>query len=444
MKDIKISVIMPLYNSSDFLRESLTCVLLQSLREIEVILVDDGSIDDTCTIIESFKQNDQRIVFLKNEKNMGAAYSRNRGIKIARGKYLIFLDGDDVFLPSLLETLYTCAERNDAQIVLCDYAQVPSEDINSLKSVFHNSNFKNRFYKCFSASELPPCYCHVVRTSLGGYFVRRSLVNDSGIRFQNLRSSNDVFFTFFSFLISSRVVWVDSEIIMWYQRIHNTQSRISYNRDLLDEFKALIKVGNEVIHSDCSVNVFQVYVYRCLLYFVSSVMNEQHLCKKREYYNYLCKKGFRELTKLYHNKGIAVGKIEQEYFALYKRGDYSVDWFPQWYDRVFGVEYHLNKKKADIIQLTKGKRVVIWGAGKNGLIFERFCRNCGIRIKGVIDRDQSKIGKKLNDRTIHDITELNYNDYVVITPMRCDSIVEFCNLNRIRYMCLCDYLDMVE
>lgn len=90
-----VSIIMPLYNSEEFISETINSVLNQTYNNWELIIIDDCSIDSSAKIIKDFIKNDSRIKYLKNEKNSGPAFSRNKGIDIAKGKYISFLDSDD-------------------------------------------------------------------------------------------------------------------------------------------------------------------------------------------------------------------------------------------------------------------------------------------------------------------------------------------------------------
>lgn len=118
-----ISIIMPSYNTAAFIADSIKSVLKQTYTNWELIIVDDCSTDNTDEVVSSF--DDSRIKFFKNDKNSGAAASRNKALKEASGDYVAFLDSDDLWLPSKLEKQltfmknnmfyfsYTCYERMD-------------------------------------------------------------------------------------------------------------------------------------------------------------------------------------------------------------------------------------------------------------------------------------------------------------------------------------------
>lgn len=119
-----ISVIMSAYNAEAFIVGAITSVQAQSLKDWELLVIDDGSIDNTCGIIEEFVQRDNRIHLIKNDENFGVAKTRNIGMEIFHGKYVAFLDSDDYWYPEMLEKMVARAEETDADIVYCSYELV--------------------------------------------------------------------------------------------------------------------------------------------------------------------------------------------------------------------------------------------------------------------------------------------------------------------------------
>lgn len=115
--DIKISVVIPVYNGEVNLHKSLTSIKKQTLINFEVIIINDGSIDRTQEIIEDFKKNDHRFKYYC-QKNSGVAASRNKGIELSKGKYIVFADSDDEYTENALESLYETAEKNNAELVI--------------------------------------------------------------------------------------------------------------------------------------------------------------------------------------------------------------------------------------------------------------------------------------------------------------------------------------
>lgn len=116
---IKISVIIPVYNVEKYLKKCIQSVINQSLKEIEIILVDDGSGDLSGKICDDFAKCDSRIKVI-HQKNRGPSAARNRGIETARGEYISFVDSDDYLDEKMLEVLYSKGKEHNIDIVFCD------------------------------------------------------------------------------------------------------------------------------------------------------------------------------------------------------------------------------------------------------------------------------------------------------------------------------------
>jgi glycosyltransferase involved in cell wall biosynthesis len=108
----KVSVVMPAYNSESYIAEAIESILKQTFIDFEFIIVDDGSRDNTCRIVESFKKEDSRIIFIKKKENSGNYPARNLGMKRARGKYICVMDSDDIAMPDRIEKQFQFMETN--------------------------------------------------------------------------------------------------------------------------------------------------------------------------------------------------------------------------------------------------------------------------------------------------------------------------------------------
>ena len=118
MKNPKVSVIIPCHNAEKYLIQCLDSVTNQTLKDIEIICVDDGSSDSTPDILRQYAQKDSRVVVL-NQENKNVGNARNNGLKIARGEFLSFLDADDFFEAEMLEKMTESADRYHADFVVC-------------------------------------------------------------------------------------------------------------------------------------------------------------------------------------------------------------------------------------------------------------------------------------------------------------------------------------
>ena len=122
-----VSVIMPAYNSEQFIEKSIRSALGQTYSNLEVIVIDDCSKDRTVQIVQKLAQEDNRVRLIQNETNAGAANSRNKGMDCSRGAYVALLDSDDIWHPDKLQKQIKLAEETGAGLIYCSYAMVDEQ-----------------------------------------------------------------------------------------------------------------------------------------------------------------------------------------------------------------------------------------------------------------------------------------------------------------------------
>lgn len=133
MNDL-VSVIMPSYNTAKYISETIESVLTQTYTNWELIIVDDCSTDNTDEVVKPFLSDD-RIKYIKNEKNSGAAVSRNRALREAKGKWIAFLDSDDLWVTEKLEKQIEFMEKNDYHFSYTNYIEIDEESKTNGKRV---------------------------------------------------------------------------------------------------------------------------------------------------------------------------------------------------------------------------------------------------------------------------------------------------------------------
>lgn len=120
MKDVLISVIIPVYNCEQYLDRCFQSLVAQTLAHIEFIVINNGSTDNSAHIIKKYAENDNRFLYFEQEK--GLQQARNRGLQEAHGQYIGFVDADDYVEPNMFELLYHSASKNHSDVVICDYS----------------------------------------------------------------------------------------------------------------------------------------------------------------------------------------------------------------------------------------------------------------------------------------------------------------------------------
>lgn len=149
-----ISIIVPTHNSEKYVMKTINSVLNQTYQNFEIIVIDDCSTDDTARIIRSISDN--RIIFLVNEEQSGAAVSRNRGIAQANGDYIAFLDGDDIWYKTKLKDQLSFMKDNDYCFSFTNYDEIDENDnsrgtvISGPKVLTHKSFLKTNYVGCLT------------------------------------------------------------------------------------------------------------------------------------------------------------------------------------------------------------------------------------------------------------------------------------------------------
>lgn len=139
-----VSVIIPTYNRAQSIAKSIDSVLMQTYRDLEVIVVDDGSADDTEKVIRQI--HDPRLIYIRQE-NAGACAARNNGMKHARGEFIAFQDSDDIWYGDKLEKQMAVAKKSGADVVFCKMQQIDQE---GNVSIIPSKNFTEGIVKDFS------------------------------------------------------------------------------------------------------------------------------------------------------------------------------------------------------------------------------------------------------------------------------------------------------
>lgn len=143
-----ISIILPIYNMQDYIAECLESVINQTYKDIEIVCVNDFSMDNSMTIVKRYAKNDSRIKIINNEKNRGLGGARNAGLDAAKGEYIMFCDTDDKMMPDMVEKLYNSLIENDADMTFCDVMLLSNDGKMKPYKPFHIDQIKNneQFY----------------------------------------------------------------------------------------------------------------------------------------------------------------------------------------------------------------------------------------------------------------------------------------------------------
>lgn len=210
--EIKVSIIVPVHNGEKHLRETMECITKQTLTDIEIIFVDDGSTDTTVRIIEEYQKEDARIILFKNSKsNAGAA--RNFAMDRAKGKYLLFWDADDLFDLQAVELMYQRIEQDHADIVICNADHYDTESQKYIpKTQYLNWSYMPDTVP-FSKESFPKYILNFSAQVAWNKMFSAEFVKRNGIRFQEIPRINDHYFVSVSMILAEKITITDKVLV---------------------------------------------------------------------------------------------------------------------------------------------------------------------------------------------------------------------------------------
>ncbi len=214
-----ISIIIPCYNLAGYTRKCIESILNQTYTDIEVIAIDDGSMDETPEILSELAAKDSRVVFLRQE-NAGAGAACNRGIEIARGEFLAFVDNDDWVEPQMYERLHAAITENDADMAVCNFNLVYDDYVQRCYSDIKNEvvEVKRDVYGYFCRY----CACPRPNNYTWTRLYRTKDVRNSGIRFEEFRLGADTLFNFKLLPWMRRVAFISDGLYNYVQRSNSS------------------------------------------------------------------------------------------------------------------------------------------------------------------------------------------------------------------------------
>lgn len=290
----KVSIIIPVYNTEKYLKDCLNSVISQTLRDIEIICIDDGSTDNSLAILKEYSKLDSRIKVV-SQNNQGAGIARNKGILKATGEYIMFIDSDDWIDLHTCENAYKKIKANNNDLLMfnileydekrkkyynCDWRLSPFEDH------FDNPNIRLCDVKNFinSAYTVTQIYS-------------RDFLNTNNIRFSNNKFAEDVIF-YIKALLSAKTISILNEYLYFYRIHKESSSRNFFNNfyDVINVRLVCLEYIEQHENKDYFIDAFLIYSINSIMYWFNFAADSKYRNIK-DFYNQL-----REFFILINNK----------------------------------------------------------------------------------------------------------------------------------------------
>ena len=427
----RISIVMPVYNAGLYLKDSISDILNQTYENFELICVDDGSTDQSLKVIEYFAQQDNRIRIITQE-NAGAGAARNRGMELAQGKYIMFLDTDDRFDTGYLFEMCSRAEQTHAQIVVCDAEVFDDQSglvgYHDCKDWILDENFKY-INDVFSYKDCSDEIFTFTEMLPWNKLFLLDIVRKHDIKFQEIPYNNDSFFVAIMMVLADKIAVVNKRMV--YYRMGNDRSISSYqNKRTCPQynFEMYLTIRNKLIqlkkYQEVSVG-FAKFASK-QIFGHSMAMTEDNLHVYRKYFDngYTKQVGLDMLTKddFYDEEMFRDIEClcERGTDAFMARMIHRVSDMYSYYEKYYRERQLVLTSTCEyfnIANIKEGEKIVLYGAGMRGrYLWKKINDNGKYKIVAWVDRKAEYEDMKVNDCCIKrpcEILNLDY-DYVVI------------------------------
>ena len=364
----KFSIIIPFYNSKKYLKNALNSIVNQKRHNIEIILVDDASKDKSIKLISKFKKKFKYIKILRNKINSGVGFSRNKALKNAKGKYIIFLDSDDYLFPkSLLKLENFIKKKNFPDVVVLKHKKTTYPVTNSklLKDLDYKKKSSEKFIKYLYKKEVPFSDCWFIA-------VKRSMILQNNIFFPNTHFGESEYF------VSKTIC---------FMRSYSCFNQNFYFKN--DRIKSL----NNIESLTATVSVLEN-----LSKLTQLLKNKKLILSKREFIKKYFKNGlglfntllalrnFNELKKIskfiYKNKNyfknVQLGKKYDNFFSLLKKKNIFSSLI-KYYEKI------IKTKIIEIKKIKSYKDIYVYSKSKYSTAIIKIMKKEKFKIKGIID-----------------------------------------------------------
>jgi len=259
---IKVSIVIPVYNVEQYLKKCLDSAVKQTLQEIEIIAVNDGSIDNSLKILEEYSQRDNRITIITQE-NQGLSGARNTGIKCAKGEYLLFLDSDDYIEHDMAEVLYKRAIKENADVVICRYKQVDINGNTKYKSGITDTFSKEQHFRRVLAAQSFSMACDKL--------FKRDLFVSNDILFPLGLYHEDVYTTYKLFFYAKSICVEEKYFYNWLVRQGSISKSI--NEKHIKDFRKILLDTKQFLEDKHCFNKYESEYTRRALHYLLGLTN---------------------------------------------------------------------------------------------------------------------------------------------------------------------------
>lgn len=290
-----VSVIIPVYNVEKYVADTLSCVMRQTYRNIEIIVVDDGSTDGTSDIIKDLANKDSRIQYYRREKR-NAGVQRNFGFHKSVGEYIVFLDGDDLFDTNLIKHMIEKIKSDSSDICICNADQYDTEKDEYIEKPQYLRTKLLPDIIPFSAEEIGKGILYFTSLVPWNKMFDRTFIEKNNLHFQDIIRANDQYFSVLSLVLAERITIVE-ETLVHYRVKREGNLTTQFSDTPMCSYEALLKTKTrlEEIGLMTNENIRCSFDNKALNIMLFSLNIQRTLDGYKQLYNTLRQGGFQRL-----------------------------------------------------------------------------------------------------------------------------------------------------
>jgi len=320
MQQPKISVIIPVYNGRDFIKDCLDSLINQTLKDIEIICVDDESTDDSYSILLNYEKRDSRIKVIR-QKNGGAGLARNNGMQYANGEYLSILDIDDFYELNMLEKAYEKATSDNADIVVFGSDTYLNKENRYIPLDYSIRKSLLPSHAPFAGIDVDKDIFKLFVGWSWDKLFKTSFIKENSLTFQEQRTTNDMLFVFSAIVKAEKIITMD-DVFVHHRREEGSLS-VTREKSWHCFYDALIGLRKQLYDWDLYDRFQQDYINYCVHF---SLWNLNTLAEptRTMLYNKLRQEWFEDLGVTNQPQSYFYNKYEyKQYRMVY---EHPVDW----------------------------------------------------------------------------------------------------------------------
>lgn len=270
----KITIIVPVYNVESYLEEALDTVIYQTYKNLEILLIDDGSTDSSGKICDEYAKKDNRIKVFHQE-NKGLSGARNTGLENATGKYIMFIDSDDKFKLNACEIMYNAIEKTNADYLIGNYINIDENGEEWDKPVFSKEKYTE--FR-LSIKDYEHSF-YIMNSAVWNKIFRKSYLDSLNIKFVERLPAEDAIFTTYCFIKSNNVHYIP-EIIYEYRQRYTTSISNSCSKKYFEGINKAYNIIYLNFKKNNEIGFYRYFYAKSMNYILYKFIDSTQLTKQ--------------------------------------------------------------------------------------------------------------------------------------------------------------------